>query len=526
MSLTRSFDKEHGSNTDENIEMTGSKKIQFQAKIPKGKQVLKPDEEGDEEEEEKKSSEHAEKSADSGDDSSESGSDDEASSDDAGDESSNSETVVLTARTAHRKSKKKGKKEAKDTPTPIPRVVLTVLTHDNLKKVYDNRMHLKANGYHTRLARHVAPSMMHTISVLHLSLMIDAQKPGDPKPVMLPIRPMYKWITDNETIFFEMMNDNVPKNNVSKDTLTELKNAPVILIPGDPGCVLRWDQLLCKEIEHIRSRVTSEDLSILLAYWKHHLITVENQKHLSDKVVGLLNAGLFPSVPLKFDNLSEFVAKLHQLWSKLHKLWMEFDKSGLLEIAQRDASHDRGGGGKPKGKRSAKPDTIDAGHKKARHDKDGKPHSKRDPRCDTCGNLPSMLKLAKVCNPGSWCAFFKHPDSNHAKVAWAESDIGKAYVKASKDSKEKHFWLTEDIKLVKGKFVPRPVKQHTIDSIQVDNINILNSIQVNNPSPYPKPAVNCRTLDGATYIAVLDTGSVGSILANYISSETVSALSK
>lgn len=53
----------------------------------------------------------------------------------------------------------------------------------------------------------------------------------------------------------------MPKDAVSKDIFTGLRDTLVFLIPGDPGCVLKWDPDLCKVLEHVRARVNPEDLS-------------------------------------------------------------------------------------------------------------------------------------------------------------------------------------------------------------------------------------------------------------------------
>lgn len=89
----------------------------------------------------------------------------------------------------------------------------------------------------------------------------------------------------------------------------------MLLTPGDPGCLLRWDRGLCEVLEHVRARcVNPEDLLILILHLKKHLVTV----HLIDEIVANLNASMFPGGPLIFDSLSAFVAKLDFGWSKLH----------------------------------------------------------------------------------------------------------------------------------------------------------------------------------------------------------------
>jgi hypothetical protein len=54
----------------------------------------------------------------------------------------------------------------------------------------------------------------------------------------------------------------------------------------------------------------------------------------------------------------------------------------------------------------------------------------------------------------------------------------------------------------------------------------LNLFKPDNPNPTPKPTVSCRTENGQRFIALLDSGSVGNQIANYISSDLANRLDK
>lgn len=382
----------------------------------------------------------------------------------------------------------------------ISKYMLRNLEIDSINAYEKNRRNLISDGVVSDPHQQIDDSTLSAIG-LALKFRIDTQK-----------HILHEYIRENEADVIELLKKIATRSKSNSDTtLTDaikMACAKFILDDYNRGSVLTNTINLLEYIKKI-SADGMESLSVtqhaeIFNFWKQNLFIGQGSKmhNISDKLRLKLQNIIFPTGGEASDRtIVTLLSHLENTWDQYQEIRAKAAEWGLIspeEKARSIASQQPASKGSNSSKTS---DTIKA-------------HSSRDethtpkPRCSGCGNDPEKQKPDKKCTIGKSCAFWKHPDCNKDKtISFLKSDKGKLYIKAKPF---KMSWIQPNKKIGKdGKMIEyKEVTRHD---------NSLNTLKTETNS-YPRPTVICRTNDGTEFTALIDSGSVGFSLANYMDS--------
>ena len=391
--------------------------------------------------------------------------------------------------------------------TSVEKYTLKGLSSSALLKMRENRRKLRSAGLNDSLFADISEEIHDTLKLI-FGVYLEI--------IDISTHDLEVWIDSNEHEFFTHLIA-IAAESLEKampEIVSEICAVPLTLRWGNKSSVLDYLSALTAKAgtrgySSVYSMIAEEQNKTIFDTLKKTLIT--QQKGLSNVTITNLQSAIFSNVPQAEKSLKLIVQRLFNEWNKLHAHYSKCIEIGLItpnmfresavDVTSKRYTKDK----QPLAKQSfsTKPSTS---------------HPQKQPvgsnRCKRCNNKPSLQNPNERCiidgSSKPTCAMFSHPDCNRTKSPWRESAQGIAYAAL----KPPVYFLSKTKKLNKNQ----------TELIDMVCLSLNTTTTVTNANSYPQPTVICQGIDGKSFTALIDPGSTGTNLANYISSSTAQQL--